>query len=53
MYDVIVNLIGYSGSTSINNYYQYIVYGCIAIVCIFVAVFTDLIFRVFRHFWRR
>lgn len=51
MYAILENLIGYTGTNT--NYYSYIMYGCIAIVCIFVACFTDMIYRIFRHFWRR
>lgn len=55
MYDVIYEIIGHEWvSTSSYNttQQQYIYFGCICLICILTAVFIDLIYRVFRHFWR-
>lgn len=51
MYNIIANLIGYTGSTG-SNYYSYIIYGCISIIILFTAVVIDMIYRTIRHFWR-
>lgn len=54
MYDVIETIIGHVWNT--NNYntteQQLIYYICGACIIILTVVFIDLIYRVFRHFWR-
>lgn len=54
MYDVIFDIIGHtwvSGNASSGDQ-SYIYYICGALIVILTCVFVDLIYRVFRHFWR-
>lgn len=54
MYDVISSIINHVWNT--NNYnsteQQTVYYICGACIIVLTAVFIDLIYRVFRHFWR-
>lgn len=54
MYDLIKQIIDHTWES--NNYntteQQYIYYICGVLIIVFVVVFIDLIYRVFRHFWR-
>lgn len=54
MYDVIVEIIGheFSNSNYGTSFEQIIFYICCVLICVFTTVFLDLIYRVFRHFWR-
>lgn len=55
MYDILYEIIGhvFETGTGYNTTEQQIyLYGCIALIIVLVAVFIDLIYRVFRHFWR-
>lgn len=54
MYDVIQNIIEHTWDTS--NYstseQQLIYYICGACIIIFGVTIIDLLYRIFRHFWR-
>lgn len=54
MYDLIQNIIGHTWETS--NYstteQQLIYYVCGSLIIILTVVFVDLMYRIFRHFWR-
>ena len=55
MYDVVYNIIGHvweSGTSYNSTQQQYIYFVCGCLIIIFSVVFIDLIYRVFRHFWR-
>ena len=47
MYEVILNVIGAPVGADVA-----IVNACIVMVVVLTVVFIDLIYRVFRHFWR-
>ncbi len=51
MYDIIQGIIGHTWTTSSSDQ-QYIYYACTAVICLLIVVFTDLVFRLFRQFWR-
>lgn len=51
MYDLISGIIDHSWSTG-SSEQQYIYYICGTLIVIFTVVFVDLIYRVFRHFWK-
>lgn len=51
MYDLIAGIIDHSWSTG-SSEQQYIYYICGTLIVIFTVVFVDLIYRVFRHFWK-
>lgn len=54
MYDIIEQIISHAWESS--NYssteQQIIYYICGTCIILFVVVFIDLMYRVFRHFWR-
>lgn len=54
MYNVISNIIGHTWLTGSGapGDQQYIYYMAGALLVILTVVFVDLIYRVFRHFWR-
>lgn len=55
MYDVINDIIGHVWQTGTNynsTEQQLIYFICGACIIVFSVVFIDLIYRVFRHFWR-
>lgn len=56
MYDIIKNIIGYTSSSGTYNIDSYILSVCGALIIVLVAIFIDLIFKVFRAFiprsWR-
>lgn len=55
MFDIIRNIIGYSGSSS-YNIDSYVLSVVCALIVVLVVIFIDLIFKVFRAFiprsWR-
>ena len=51
MYDLISSIIDHSWSTG-SSEQQYIYYICGALIVIMFMVITDLVYRVFSHFWR-
>ena len=55
MYDVIKNIIQHSWDTQSysSSEQQIIYYICGAVIIVLVVVFVDLMYRLFRHFWRQ
>lgn len=51
MYDIIENLIGHTYVTG-DSMQQYIIYCSCVVIVILTVVFVDMVYRVFRHFWR-
>lgn len=51
MYDIISQIINHSWTTNTSEQ-QYIYQGCIIVIAVLLAVTVDLVYRVFRHFWR-
>lgn len=52
MYDLIQRIIDHSWITQGAGDQQYIYYIAGALIIILTAVFIDLIFRTFSHFWK-
>lgn len=55
MYDIIYQIIGhqFQSGTGYNTTEQQIyMYACASLIIILTVTFIDLIYRVFRHFWR-
>ena len=54
MYDIIYQIVGHAWES--NNYssteQQIIYYTCCSLIIILTCVFIDMIYRIFRHFWR-
>lgn len=55
MYDNIKDILDHTWQTTTNNSteQQVIYYVCGALVIILVVTFIDLLYRVFRNFWKR
>lgn len=51
MYDIISRIIDHSWSTG-DSAQQYVYYICGALIIVLTAVFIDMVYRVFSHFWR-
>lgn len=51
MYDIVSGIIDHNWMTN-SSEQQYIYYICGALIIILTCVFIDLVYRVFRHFWR-
>lgn len=51
MYDIIGNIIDHNWISQGAGDQQYIYYICGALILILVAVFIDMVYRVFSHFW--
>lgn len=52
MYDIVHAIIGHDWVTNYTSDQQYIYYICGALVVIIMVVLIDLVYRIFRHFWR-
>lgn len=52
MYNVIAQIINHTWVTN-DSAQQYIYYICGVVICVLLAVVVDMMYRVFRHFWRR
>lgn len=52
MYNIISNIINHAWITQSAGEQQYIYYIAGALIVILTTVFVDLVYRVFRHFWR-
>lgn len=52
MYDIIESIIDHVWITQNAGAQQYIYYIVGVLIPVLVAVFVDLVYRVFRHFWR-
>lgn len=50
MYDIIYEIIDHSYTTG-DSAQQYIYYTCCALIIILTAVFIDMIYQIFSHFW--
>lgn len=50
MYDVIVDVIGHSWSSSYSEE-QIVYYICGALLCMVSCAVIDLVYRIFAHFW--
>lgn len=53
MYQLLYNIIGYSGDLNSNTVEQYCLYGSIVITIILTVIFIDLIWKIFRAFLPR
>ena len=51
MYQIIEQIINHSWTTG-DSLQQYIYYICGALIIVLTAVFVDMVYRVFSHFWR-
>lgn len=51
MYDIISRIIDHAWSTG-DSAQQYVYYICGALIIVLTAVFIDMVYRVFSHFWR-
>lgn len=51
MYNIIFDMIGHTWVTG-DNAQQYVYYTCCALIIILTVVFIDMVYRIFRHFWR-
>ena len=51
MYDIVEHMIGHNWVTGSSDQ-QYIYYICGALIVLFTVVFIDMLYRIFRHFWR-
>lgn len=51
MYQIIEQIINHSWTTG-DSSQQYIYYICGALIIVLTAVFVDMVYRVFSHFWR-
>ena len=51
MYDIISTIIDHAWING-DGTQQYIFYICGALIIVLSSVFIDLIYRIFRHFWR-
>lgn len=55
MYDLVYGIIDHVWQTNTNlnsTQQQYIYMICACLIIILTVVFIDLVYRVFRHFWR-
>lgn len=52
MYDIVSNIIDHTWISTNAGEQQYIYYICGVLICLITAVIIDLVYRVFRHFWR-
>ena len=52
MYDIISNIINHNWITQNAGDQQYIYYICGAVIIILLVTTIDLVYRVFRHFWK-
>lgn len=50
MYDLILNMLGIESFTS--GYNSTVLYICAIIISVLLFIVCDLIYRIFRHFWR-
>lgn len=51
MYDIISRIINHTWTQG-DSAQQYIYYICGALIIMFSCVLIDLVYRVFRHFWK-
>lgn len=53
MYEIISSIIDHSWNTQYSGEQQYIYYICGCLICVMLAVLTDIIYRVFTALWRK
>lgn len=53
MYEIIRQIINHAWVSSGDGMQAYIVYVCSVLIPVLTVVFIDMVYRVFRHFWRR
>lgn len=55
MYDIIKQIIGHTWQTGSGapGDQQTVYYICGVLIAVLTAVLVDLVYRTFRHFWRR
>lgn len=51
MYQILLDIIGFTGNLA-QVHETALIYCCMAIVIISFVVLLDLLYRIFRHFWR-
>ena len=52
MYDVITNVIDHAWISQNAGDQNNIYYICGALIIVLTAIFADMVYRVFSHFWR-
>lgn len=52
MYDIITGIIDHNWQSNYSGDQQYIYYICGALIILLICVVIDLVYRIFRHFWR-
>lgn len=52
MYDIIFEIINHTYSTG-DSGQQYIYYICGSLIVVLTAVFVDMVYQVFSHFWHK
>lgn len=52
MYDIISQIVDHNWITGSNDQQQ-IYYICGAIIVVLTAVFVDMVYRVFSHYWHK
>lgn len=52
MYDIISQIVDHSWTQG-GSEQQYIYYTCCSLIVVLTAVFVDMVYRVFSHFWRK
>lgn len=52
MYDIVSGIIDHNWITSGAGEQQYIYYISGALIILLSCVFIDMVYRIFRHFWR-
>lgn len=52
MYDIIESIIGHNWVNNYTSDQQYLYYIAGAVLILVFVVLVDLVYRVFRHFWR-
>lgn len=52
MYNIISGIIDHVWNSG-SSEQSYIMYACVSIIIILTVVFIDLVYRVFRSFWKR
>lgn len=51
MYQILLDILGFTGDI-VSAHQTAVIYCCVAIVTISFVVLLDLLYRIFRHFWR-
>ena len=51
MYDIVYNILNHA-YTQGDTIQSYVLYTCCSLIIILTVVFIDMLYRIFRHFWR-